>query len=65
MAKAKATIKPCPFCGCKSFRVYWPNDLICMVQCARKSCAAEGPIRVRGDDAMRAWNKRSSEGKTP
>lgn len=53
-----AKLKPCPLCGSDRLKVYWPNDLICVIQCGK--CKVEGTPCTSSRGATRMWNRRAN-----
>lgn len=53
----EAELKPCPFCGSKDVTVYelYPSSY---ARC--RVCGAEGSLRDSHDEAVAAWNRRTS-----
>ena len=53
----------CRFCGGKSnFIAYEDLDIstACWVECLNRDCGAHGPIRFSDQDAILAWNDKTS-----
>lgn len=65
MSDEKMELKKCPFCGGKinkSCLAQGSVGKVYYVIC--KSCKAEGPVSMYGDDAaIKAWNTRAVEGR--
>jgi Lar family restriction alleviation protein len=55
-------LKPCPFCGSNNVRVdtFQPYEAICWVECGR--CGTSGSRAYTIDEAIKAWNRRTSTG---
>ena len=67
MAKKKVTqkteLKPCPFCGGRAYIGSW-DFYAWFVECGKYKCPVIPQTREykRESDAIKAWNRRASDG---
>lgn len=66
MTMSKVELKPCPFCGGKSWVIKIPNESNkkYVVVCKDDDCGASlGNYSETREEAINAWNKRADNGK--